>query len=215
MLATAADVLPRGVGWAYEFKWDGVRALVDVSARGVQLFSRARQRDHHGLSRAGGHAARCRRRAARRRDRRLRRRRALVRGAAGAHARAGEDRSLAGWPRHAPVTFVAFDLLRRRGEELTGRPYRERRAALEAWFAEEPELDPQPVLRRRTGHRGGRPSARARRRRRETGRLAVPARVRGPGTGSSCASCAPATSWWSGGRRRPSRRTRSARSSSP
>ena len=40
MLATAADVLPRGAGWAYEFKWDGVRALLDVSAKGVRILSR-------------------------------------------------------------------------------------------------------------------------------------------------------------------------------
>jgi len=31
MLATSALALPRGAGWAYEFKWDGVRALVDVT----------------------------------------------------------------------------------------------------------------------------------------------------------------------------------------
>ena len=30
MLATAGP-LPTGPGWAYEFKWDGVRTLADVS----------------------------------------------------------------------------------------------------------------------------------------------------------------------------------------
>ena len=52
MLATATDVLPRGNGWAYEFKWDGVRALLDVTDRGVRLYSRRGERGHDRLSRA-------------------------------------------------------------------------------------------------------------------------------------------------------------------
>jgi bifunctional non-homologous end joining protein LigD len=39
MLATAAD-LPAGSGWAYEFKWDGVRALAYVDGGRVRLLSR-------------------------------------------------------------------------------------------------------------------------------------------------------------------------------
>ncbi len=39
MLATAAD-LPTGDGWAYEFKWDGVRALAYVDGGRVRLMSR-------------------------------------------------------------------------------------------------------------------------------------------------------------------------------
>ena len=40
MLATAVTPLPQRAGWAYEFKWDGVRALLDVTDRGVRLDSR-------------------------------------------------------------------------------------------------------------------------------------------------------------------------------
>src|SRR6185437_13640741 len=40
MLATPVATLPDGAGWAFEFKWDGVRALLDVSDRGVRLHSR-------------------------------------------------------------------------------------------------------------------------------------------------------------------------------
>src|SRR5947209_3593988 len=40
MLATAVPVLPVGDGWSYEFKWDGVRALVDISEAGVRIISR-------------------------------------------------------------------------------------------------------------------------------------------------------------------------------
>ena len=39
MLATAGP-LPTGPGWAYEFKWDGVRALADVGAAGLHLSAR-------------------------------------------------------------------------------------------------------------------------------------------------------------------------------
>lgn len=40
MLATAGD-LPPGPGWAFELKWDGVRALAVVSAAGTSFFSRS------------------------------------------------------------------------------------------------------------------------------------------------------------------------------
>ena len=39
MLATAGP-LPTGPGWAYEFKWDGVRTLADVGPAGMVLISR-------------------------------------------------------------------------------------------------------------------------------------------------------------------------------
>jgi bifunctional non-homologous end joining protein LigD len=40
MLATAAE-LPVGPEWAYEFKWDGVRALAQISDGRVRLFARS------------------------------------------------------------------------------------------------------------------------------------------------------------------------------
>jgi len=39
MLATLGT-LPTGGGWAYEYKWDGVRAVVYVTASGVRVLSR-------------------------------------------------------------------------------------------------------------------------------------------------------------------------------
>jgi bifunctional non-homologous end joining protein LigD len=137
MLATAIDVLPRGDGWAYEFKWDGVRALIDVSDRGARLYSRRGNEITVAYPELVG----------------------MLHGADDAlldgeivvfvdgrpsfealqtrmHVRAkAEARRLA---EAAPVTFVAFDLLRRYGVDLTGRPYAERREALERWFAEQP-----------------------------------------------------------------------------
>ena len=137
MLATATDALPRGPGWAYEFKWDGVRALLDVSERGVRITSRAGNEitsAYPELAAMAGGAE----------D-------ALVDGEIVAfvagrpsfealqrrmHVRAAaEARRLA---RELPVTFVAFDLLRRYGVDLAARPYRERRATLERWLAAVP-----------------------------------------------------------------------------
>ncbi|HWR46604.1 MAG TPA: non-homologous end-joining DNA ligase [Pseudonocardiaceae bacterium] len=39
MLASAGE-LPSGPGWAFEFKWDGVRAIAAVAAEQVRLYSR-------------------------------------------------------------------------------------------------------------------------------------------------------------------------------
>jgi bifunctional non-homologous end joining protein LigD len=39
MLATLGD-LPTGGGWAYEYKWDGVRAIAYADGTGVRLYSR-------------------------------------------------------------------------------------------------------------------------------------------------------------------------------
>jgi bifunctional non-homologous end joining protein LigD len=134
MLATAAHTLPRGDGWAFEFKWDGVRALLDVSEHGVHLFSRAGNEvtaAYPELVAAAGAGD------------------ALVDGEivvfvdgrpsfealqTRMHVRVkAEARRLA---TSLPVAFVAFDLLRLYGVDLTGRPYTERRATLERWAAE-------------------------------------------------------------------------------
>jgi bifunctional non-homologous end joining protein LigD len=40
MLASAADVLPVGIEWSYEVKWDGYRALVVKDGAAVRLISR-------------------------------------------------------------------------------------------------------------------------------------------------------------------------------
>src|SRR5437899_1968723 len=40
MLATGGD-LPVGPGWAYELKWDGVRALAVLTGKGLRLYARS------------------------------------------------------------------------------------------------------------------------------------------------------------------------------
>lgn len=145
MLATATNVLPAGTGWAFEFKWDGVRALLDVSDAGVHLYSRAGNEvtaaypELVGLAADAGDA--------------------LVDGEVVAfvdgrpsfealqgrmHVRgAAEARALS---HRTPVTFVAFDLLRRFGVDLTPRSYAERRATLERWLAGAPGWTLSPAF---------------------------------------------------------------------
>jgi bifunctional non-homologous end joining protein LigD len=134
MLATAAQDLPSDGGWAFEFKWDGVRVIADVSSRGVRLSSRAENEVTAAypevvatLAGTGdvlldGEVV------------------AFVDGRPSfealqtrMHVRAdAEARALV---RTTPATYVVFDLLRRDGVDLTRSPYAERRAALESWLA--------------------------------------------------------------------------------
>jgi bifunctional non-homologous end joining protein LigD len=135
MLATAVTTLPSGEGWSYEFKWDGVRALVDVTERGVRLSSRVGNDISAGYPELVAQAADVG-------D-------ALLDGeiVAFVDGRPSFERlqsrmhlrgkaEVARAANEAQVTFVAFDLLRRYGVDLTSRPYAERRATLER-FAEE------------------------------------------------------------------------------
>jgi bifunctional non-homologous end joining protein LigD len=145
MLATAVTELPSGEGWAFEFKWDGVRALLDVSEQGVTIRSRAGNEvtaaypelvtlagkvgdtllDGEIVAFVDGQPS----------FERLQTR---------MHVRsAAEARRLAA---DTPVTFMAFDLLRRYGVDLSGRPYAERRATLERWGAERPDWTISPMF---------------------------------------------------------------------
>jgi bifunctional non-homologous end joining protein LigD len=145
MLATAVTALPTDEGWAFEFKWDGVRALIDVSGQGMAIQSRVGNDvtaaypeltalgagvedsllDGEIVSFVDGRPS-------------------FERLQSRMHVRsAAEAKRLA---RAAPVTFVAFDLLRHYGVDLSGRPYAERRATLERWAAERPTWTVSPVF---------------------------------------------------------------------
>jgi bifunctional non-homologous end joining protein LigD len=143
MLATAVSTLPSGDGWAYEFKWDGVRALLDVTDRGVRLTSRAGNDVSGGYPEIVAQAAEIgdalldgeivafedgRPSFERLQSRMHLRGRAEV-------ARAAID---------CPVTFVLFDVLRRYGLDLTARPYAERRATLERFGEDHPDWTVSP-----------------------------------------------------------------------
>jgi bifunctional non-homologous end joining protein LigD len=131
MLATPG-VMPHGDAWAFEVKWDGVRALAFVTGDGVRLVARSgrditrRYPELQGL--AGALAGRD----------------AVLDGEIVACDDAGlpsferlqermhvDDATLvATLASHVPVVYMVFDLLALDGTSLVGLPYRERRAHL-------------------------------------------------------------------------------------
>jgi bifunctional non-homologous end joining protein LigD len=143
MLATAGSVLPSGPDWAYEFKWDGVRALVNVIAGTVRITSRLGNEvtvAYPELAGLGNDIE----------D-------ALVDGEIVAfvdnrpsfgqlqlrmHVRSA--RQAAALVADAPVSFIAFDLLRLYGVDLAARPFAERRATLERLAGDHPQWTVSP-----------------------------------------------------------------------
>jgi bifunctional non-homologous end joining protein LigD len=132
MLATAAKRVPSGDGWAYELKWDGVRALAFMGADGLRLSVRrgddttGRYPELAGIAEA------------------LQGREAIIDGEVVAFDEDGDpsfgrlQRRMgltdAGRIRQrvadTPVTYVAFDLLWLDGRSLLAEPYKHRRELL-------------------------------------------------------------------------------------
>jgi bifunctional non-homologous end joining protein LigD len=129
MLATRGDQVPAGSGWLHEVKWDGIRALVEVRDGRVRITSRNENDvtpaypELLGLGELGhdllldGEIV------------------ALGSGvpsfsdlADRMHVR--DATKAARLARTNPVTYLAFDLLRLDGADLTSRPLAERREAL-------------------------------------------------------------------------------------
>jgi bifunctional non-homologous end joining protein LigD len=137
MMASRGDTLPAGAEWVHEVKWDGMRVLAEVRAGTLVLRSR-NENDvtvtfpelagladlghdavldgevvalDHGVPRFGALADRLH-------VRNVRRARELS--------------------RSNPVTLLVFDVLSVDGEDLTGRPLRDRRKVLEALGVEGP-----------------------------------------------------------------------------
>jgi ATP-dependent DNA ligase len=142
-LALSRKTLPDGVGWAFEPKWDGFRAIVFVDGDEVDIQSRnARPLTRYfpelefplGPCVLDGEI--------------------VVHTPGGDRSVGAQDFDLLGQRIHpaksridrlageTPATFIAFDLLARGDEDLTGLPYRERRAALEALVVAPLELTP-------------------------------------------------------------------------
>lgn len=131
MLATRGDVVPTGAEWAHEVKWDGIRALVDVSPRaGARVWSRnqndisAAWPELQGLADLGrdclldGEIV------------------ALGDGVPSFGALADrmhlrDPRRVAQLAERSPVTLLVFDILRLDGSDVTGRTLAERRALLD------------------------------------------------------------------------------------
>jgi bifunctional non-homologous end joining protein LigD len=143
MLATAVGTLPSGDGWAYEFKWDGVRALLDVSDRGARLISRLGNDVSAGYPELIAQAADIGdglfdgeivafvdgRPSFERLQQRM-------------HLRGKSE--VARMATECPVTYVLFDVLRRYGVDVTARPYTERRATLERFIEDHPDWTLSP-----------------------------------------------------------------------
>lgn len=129
MLATRGDHVPTGAGWIHEVKWDGIRALVDLTAERVRITTRnenevtAAYPELHGLVGLG-------------RDLLLDGE-IVALGSGSPSFRDLADRmhvrdgaKAARLATRNPVTLIVFDLLRIDGVDVTGRPLSERRALL-------------------------------------------------------------------------------------
>lgn len=134
MLATRGDHVPTGPDWAHEVKWDGIRALVDVTSDDtggvVRLWTRTGREiglafpELHGLSSVAGDL--------------LLDGEVVALGAGVPTLSAMADRIHVTDARKAallasanPVTLLAFDVLRYDGRDLAGLPWSERRQLLE------------------------------------------------------------------------------------
>ena len=173
MYATLGHALPRGAGWTYEPKYDGMRVLAEASSRQVRLVTR-NGKDKRAqfpeivmalrtLATSAGRtvvldgevvAHRRRARAAAPKASEFQRLQARM------HLKdAGEIARLA---TEAPATLVAFDLLRDGRTVLIARPWTERRERLDALFVDSATDDPAVALSD-TSARGATMLARARR----------------------------------------------------
>jgi bifunctional non-homologous end joining protein LigD len=136
MLATRGDHVPTGPDWVHEVKWDGIRALVDVtsdeSGGVVRVWTRS--------GREIGVAFPELRELSSVADDLLLDGEIVALGDGGVPTLSGlADRIHVTDARKArllavanPVTLLAFDVLRHDGRDLAGRPWKERREVLEA-----------------------------------------------------------------------------------
>ncbi|GAB2929604.1 ATP-dependent DNA ligase [Micromonospora polyrhachis] len=145
MLASVGD-LPAGSEWGYEFKWDGVRALADIGGATIRLYARSGAE----ITIAYPELAALREQV----DDVLLDGEVVVLSGGGVpsftalaermHVR--EKGKAARLAAAMPVTYMIFDLLRWRGESLTGRPYRERRDLLDGLDLNGPNWAVPPVF---------------------------------------------------------------------
>jgi bifunctional non-homologous end joining protein LigD len=132
MLATPADAPPGGDGWAFEIKWDGVRAPVFAEPGSVRTFSRRGEDTSHRWPELAGLADALGGRevvldgevvaldeGGRPSFQTLQRRMGLTR-----------PETIRLRAREFPATYIAFDLLALDGERLLGEPYERRRELL-------------------------------------------------------------------------------------
>jgi bifunctional non-homologous end joining protein LigD len=158
--AERAGGLPTdGALWAYEVKWDGMRVLADVQDGRVRLASRRGNDVTVAFPELAGLAAA-------HQDVLLDGEVVVLRAGVPSFAALAERfhvrdaRRAAALAKVAPATLIAFDVLRLYGVDLTGRPWQERREALErltpsgtAWQLS-PVYDDGPALLEATREQG-------------------------------------------------------------
>jgi bifunctional non-homologous end joining protein LigD len=128
MLATRGDHLPTGDGWVHEVKWDGMRVLAQVSATGTRLWSRNENDvtvSFPELAGMSGPDALLDGEVVAFEDGRP------SFGALAMRMHQRNARRAAALSETRPVTFLVFDVLRLRTEDLTGEPLGRRRELLE------------------------------------------------------------------------------------
>ncbi|WP_428515813.1 DNA ligase D [Roseovarius sp.] len=137
-LATLRDAPPDGEGWQHEAKFDGYRCVIAVGKGGVRLYSR------NGKDWSDRFGALCEPAAA------LACGSALIDGEVIAGAGGGDFSTLQKALKAGdPLTCYLFDILALDGEDLTGKPLSERRAALEGLMDGQPPRGPlrlSPVI---------------------------------------------------------------------
>lgn len=179
MLATAGPLPPPpgdDAEWAYELKWDGVRAVAYLGARPYRLLSRT---DQDMTSRYPELAPRRRLprpgTGPRRRAGRAARREAELQSPAAAHAGPFPTTDLV---RAVPVVYFVFDVLHHDGQSLWPDPRLPgpSRAARRAQPARAHVADTASLVGRGLGRPGHQSRTRPRRRRRQTAGLHLPAR---------------------------------------
>ncbi len=146
MYATLGHALPRGGGWTYEPKYDGMRVLADISARRVRLVTRNGKEKQaqfpEVVAALRSFAARIGHSVVLDGEVVARRRRSRSNAPAAsefqplqARMHLKNAREISRLSVEAPATLVVFDLLRDGRATLTARPWSERRARLETLFA--------------------------------------------------------------------------------
>lgn len=124
--------LPTGAGWAFEFKWDGLRAIALVAGGQVHLFSRSGHDISAAYPELAGLGAVARHAVLDGEIVLLDEAGAPSFAALGARMRARDAAHAAKLAAGRPVTYMIFDLLALDGVDWTGRRYAQRRAALAA-----------------------------------------------------------------------------------
>jgi bifunctional non-homologous end joining protein LigD len=173
MYATLGHALPRGPGWMFEPKYDGMRVIAEASARHVRLMTRNGKEKGEQFP----EIVLALRELARRAGRTLLLDGEVVAGgrrAGGAPAEGDfqqlqarmhlrDHEEILRLALEAPTSLVVFDLLRDGRTRLASHPWSERRARLEALFAEAGNPDDGAVRLSETSPRGASMFNRARR----------------------------------------------------